>query len=171
MTHPFLFLPSTERHILVACSSALTVVGIVVLWFTDPGRLSGKGPSVVGFELAGTAAKAKSIMEDWGELGRTVAAFNLGFDYVFILGYSTLMTLGCLWATQRYSSLVLIKLGVLFAWLQWLAGALDCVEDASLLKMLFRGPSDLAAGIARISASGKFGLLVLGLGYMAMSIL
>jgi len=48
---------------------------------------------------------------------------------------------------------------------------LDCVEDGSLLRMLFHGPSDLAAGIARISASGKFSFLLLGLGYIAMSLL
>ena len=153
MTHPFLCLPSTDRNVLVVSSAALTVFGMVVLWLADPGRLGGKGPSVVGFELAGTAAKAKKIMDDWGEFGRVVAAFNLGFDYVFILGYSTLMTLGCLWASQRHSGWVLLNLGVLFAWLQWLAGALDCIEDASLLRMLFHGPLDAAARIARTSDS------------------
>src|SRR6266849_8044867 len=112
MTHPFLHLPSTEHHVLVVCSLALTIIGVVVLGFADPGRLSGKGPRVVGFELAGTATNAKGIMDDWGEYGRMVAAFNLGFDYVFIVGYSTLMTLACLWASERHSGLVLVKLGV-----------------------------------------------------------
>jgi hypothetical protein len=81
MTHPFLHLPTTERHVLLVCSLALTIAGIVVLGFADPGRLSGKGPGVVVFELAGTATKAKRIMDDWGGVGRTVAGFNLGFDY------------------------------------------------------------------------------------------
>ena len=166
MTHPFLNLPPSERHLLLALSLVLTVVGIIVLGFVDPGRLSGRGPRVVGFELAGTAMKAKRIMDNWGERGRTVAAFNLGFDYLFILGYSTLMTLVCLWASQRHSHLLLVKLGVLLAWLQWLAGALDCVENASLLTMLFSGPSDSVARIARVSALGKFGLLAVGLTYI-----
>ena len=49
----------------------MTVVG-----FADPGRTSGKGPWIVGFELAGSAAKAKAILEAWGESGRKVAAFK-----------------------------------------------------------------------------------------------
>jgi len=61
--------------------------------------VSGKGTGIVGFELAGSASRAKPIRESWGESGRKVAAFNLGFDYLFIIGYSTFMTLMCLWAS------------------------------------------------------------------------
>jgi hypothetical protein len=126
---------------------------------------------MVGFELSGTASSANDTMRRWGESGRTVAAFNLGFDYLFILGYSNLMVLACLWASQKHSRLFLVQLGILVAWLQWLAGILDCIEDGALLKMLFGGASDTAAWIARISALGKFGLLGLALVYLASSLL
>ena len=171
MSHPFMLLLSRERTFLFWISLSITAIGIVVLGFADPGRVNGKGPRVVGFELAGTAAKAGQIMEAWGDLGRTVAGFNLGFDYLFILGYSTAMTLACVWASQRYSRSMLIELGAVLAWLQGVAGALDCTEDASLLVMLFHGASNRAAAVARFSACGKFGLLVLGLVYILVAVI
>jgi hypothetical protein len=170
MTHPLLNLSSSDRRLALFASSALTLLGLIVLGVADPGRVVGKGPRVVGFQLAGSAARAQKIMSDWGERGRTVAAFNLGFDYLFIVGYSTLMTLLCLWASHRYRQPILLTAGVFIAWLQWLAGALDCTEDAFLLHMLFSGPSDAAAQIARVSSVSKFGLLLLGLLYVISSL-
>ena len=170
MTHPLLLLSPSERHLLLVISLALTIIGILVLGFVDPGRVSGKGPRVVRFEIAGTGTAARQIVDDWGELGLTVTAFNLGFDYLFIVGYSTLMSLACLWAAQGFSRASLIGLGVFFAWLQWLAGAFDCGENASLLVMLFSRPSDTAAAIARVCALGKFGLLALGFIYVVSAL-
>jgi hypothetical protein len=45
------------------------------------------------------------------------------------------------------------------AWLQWIAGLLDCLEDAALLSILFHGATDRTAEIARLCAIGKFALL------------
>jgi hypothetical protein len=164
MEHPLLCLTANARIWLSGIALAITVmvIGMTVLGFADPGRTSGKGPGIVGFELAGSAAKAKAILEAWGESGRKVAAFNLGFDYFFIGGYSTFMALMCLWANGRYANPRLAPLGMLLAWLQWIAGLLDCAENAALLTILFRGESDGLALLARTSALGKFGLLGCG---------
>src|SRR5438445_12611430 len=100
MTHPLLLLSPSERHLLLVISLALTIIGILVLGFVDPGRVSGKGPRVVRFEIAGTGTAARQIVDDWGELGRTVAAFQLGFGYLFIVGSSTFMPLAVLGAAR-----------------------------------------------------------------------
>jgi hypothetical protein len=156
---------------LLGTTLAITVIGVAVLRLADPGRMSGKQPGIVAFELAGTASKATEIAHGWGEFGRTVAAFNLGFDYLFILGYSTLLALLCLWAGPRYASPRLAAAAALFAWLQWVAGLLDCTENAALLVILFRGASDRVAAIARMSSLGKFGLLACGVVYILSSLL
>jgi len=126
----------------------------------------GRGPQIVSFELAGSALRAQTIMNDWGEPGRIVAAFNLGFDYLFIPAYSTLMAFLCIRASSRFGLPWLSTMGIVIAWLQWLAGVFDCIEDAYLLKMLLQGPSDGAAQIARVSSLSKFGLLGMGLAYV-----
>jgi len=94
-------------------------------------------PTIVGFELAGDKLKAAAILDAWGEAGTLAAAFDLGFDYLFIFGYSTLMTLFCLWASTRYSNRALVSLGVSLAWLQWMACFLDCIEDAAYFPFCF----------------------------------
>lgn len=170
MKHPLLRLSGQGRLFLLSTVAALTIICLAILRVTDPSRLSGKPPGIVGFELAGTAAASKRIVEGWGELGRTAAAFNLGFDYLFIVSYSTLMALLCLWATARCSGLGLAAFGVLVAWLQWAAGLLDCIENAALLRILFHGVSNRAANIARVSSLGKFSLIACGAIYVISSL-
>ncbi len=171
MGHPFLSLTAHVRMWLSVVTLVLTVVGMTVLRFEDPGRVNGKGTGIVGFELAGSASRAKAILESWGESGRKVAAFNLGFDYLFIVGYSTFMTLMCLWASTRYASPRLMIFGVFLAWMQWIAGLLDCTENVALLRILFHEALDSLAQIARLSALGKFGLLGCGAVYILLSLI
>jgi hypothetical protein len=171
MGHPFLSLAAPVRMWLCVATLVLTVIGMTVLRFVDPGRVSGGGKGIVEFELAGSAAKAKAILESWGESGRKAAAFNLGFDYLFILGYSTFMTLMCLWASMRSVNPRAMMLGVFLAWMQWTAGLLDCTENAALLRILFHQATDGLAEIARWSALGKFGLLSCGAVYILLSLL
>jgi hypothetical protein len=170
MKHPLLSLSARSRPWLAGISLTITILGLIVLGLTDPGRMTGRDASIVSFELAGCESKAVAILDTWGELGARAAAFNLGFDYLFLVGYSTFMTLMCLWASRRYSNPSLRSLGVLLAWQQWIAGLLDCAEDAALLKILFHGASDGAAEIACACAIGKFGLVSCGVVYTLASL-
>jgi hypothetical protein len=168
MNNPLLNLSVRARFWLFAGSLTVTVVAIAVLSLLDPGRMTGKGPGIVGFELAGSRSNALAILNAWGESGVRIAAFNLGFDYLFILGYSSFMSLLCLWTSGRQSNLTLSSLGVILASLQCIAGLLDCSENAALLRILLVGATDTAAGVARMCAIGKFSLLGLGSVYVLL---
>jgi hypothetical protein len=171
MRHPFLSATAGQRIWLSIVTFVITVTGMAVLSVADPARISGTAAGIVSFELAGSASQARTILQEWGEPGRNAAAFNLGFDYFFILGYSSFAALMCLRASDRFLNPRLITLGVFLAWLQWTVGLLDCTENASLLGILFRGASDSLARIARSSALGKFGLLGCGAIYILFSLL
>jgi hypothetical protein len=170
MKHPFLCLSAEVRAWLFKVTLWITLIGMLALGFADPGRVTGRGPSIVGFELAGSASKATAILEAWSESGTKIAAFNLGFDYLFIVGYSTFMSLGCLWAMNRYLDVRLVALGVSLAWLPLGAGLLDCIENAALLSIVFGGALEGSADVARWSATGKFGLLGSGAVYILTSL-
>ena len=159
MTHPFLWFTETERLWLTWASLVHTAVAMAVLGWLDPGRRTGGKQSIVSFELAGTAAKAKLILDGWGERGRIIAGFNLGFDFVLILGYSTFLSLLCLRASHHLANARAAALGGFIAWLPLIAGLLDCVEDTALLAILFGQVSDRLARVARTSALGKFTFL------------
>jgi hypothetical protein len=170
MRNPLLSLSARARVWLVAGAFTVTVAGIVVLGLLDPGRMTGNGPGIVGFELAGSRSNAVGILNLWTESGVRVAAFNLGFDYLFILGYTSFMSLLCLWTSGRQSNLTLSALGVILAALQCVAGLLDCTENTALLRILFVGATDTAASIAQMCAIGKFSLLSCGAAYVLLSL-
>lgn len=170
MKHPLFCLSSSSRIWIAGVSAVVTVIGFTVLRVIDPSRVTRGGANIVQFELAGKVANANAILESWGESGRKVAAFNLGFDYLFIAGYSTLMAFLCSWASQRNSNRAAASVGVVLAWLQWVAGAFDCTENAALLFTLFREASRRTVEIARVSAITKFALLACGASYVLGSL-
>ena len=52
---------------------------------------------IISFELAGSVEKAQQIIDSWDQDARLYAAFSLGFDYLFMVLYSTTIALACLW--------------------------------------------------------------------------
>lgn len=55
---------------------------------------------IVRLEMAGTVARAEAILASWGAEGRRRMRAGLGYDDVFLIAYSTALTLACLWASR-----------------------------------------------------------------------
>jgi hypothetical protein len=124
---------------------------------------------IVSFELAGTTAAAQRMVDSWTGTAPLWVAFSNGFDYLFMLLYSTTIALGCLWAAGRYGGRgsALERIGVPLAWAQWIAGGLDAIENVALTRMLVAGVADPWPGIAWWAAAPKFLIVLLGLAYVA----
>jgi hypothetical protein len=128
---------------------------------------------IVAFELAGDPQTAREIVDRWqGDL-LLRAGFSLGLDYLFIVAYATALALACLWAVDQLRSRVawLASLGIWLAWGQWLAGALDAVENGALVRQLLIAPSSPWAEIAYWSATFKFLLIFAGGAYLFLGCL
>jgi patatin-related protein len=123
---------------------------------------------IVSFELAGTRARAKQILEAWGPDGQMLARANLRLDYGFLIAYSVWLFLACGWATGiwRGGWNVASWIGFFVAWGQLLAGVLDAVEDRALTWLLAHDSTDEAHPmLARTCATLKFSLVAAGLTY------
>jgi len=125
-------------------------------------------------ELAPNEQAAQIIIDCWKRADRDLtAAHLLQFrDNFFILCYSTFLALGCFIVADRlYSSQPTANLhGKLFAWLMWVAGILDYVENYAINQMLDGNIVPRWATVSSVSASIKFALIGTGSVYMLSSL-
>jgi hypothetical protein len=120
---------------------------------------------IISYELAGSVEKAQWIIDSWDQGARLYAAFSLGFDYLFMVLYSTTIALACLWGGRvlQARNMPGYIIGILLAWGLWLAAVLDGIENIALSLSLFNSPAAPWPQVAQISALLKFGLIFLGL--------
>ena len=178
MKHPLEFIPATSRKPFFFAFLAGTLILFAVFRTLDaPLRTSAAPNGIVSFELAGTPEKVFQILVSWEPVdqsgppmiiqpsGKLFAAFGLGIDYLFMPVYATALALGILLAASRHDS----WFAIFGAWLGWGAYAatiFDAVENYALARMLLVNQIwSPHPEVAAISATVKFGLLLLGLFY------
>jgi hypothetical protein len=165
--HPFERWPATHRREWVVVLVVAFLACVAVFTFHDRPLETEAAPNgIVDLELAGSAEKAERIRQSWADNDALdEAGFSIGFDYVFLLVYSTglaaLCALGAA-AMRRRGVGLLATIGVLAAWGAWGAALCDAVENAAMLPLLDR-PTDSWASTAAAFATAKFVLLVIGL--------
>lgn len=161
MTHPFQAIPAGYYGLLFLPLLVLSLLLSAVL-SAIPLR-----PSIVKFELAGNTLKVQEILRAWDEASQVRAAFSLGLDFLYLVIYSTTVSLACIWATKVFQAhgLPLGSAGILLVWGQWLAALLDAIENVALVTILFGFVRDPWPQVAKWCAIPKFGLVILGLLY------
>ena len=122
---------------------------------------------ILSLQFAGNVEDVGRILQSWSPRARTVAAFTLGFDYLYMPLYAAgLSFLGAtltLVARRRgRPGLAGWVAGV--AWLPWLAAAADAVENAAALEMVLGGPDTPWPTVVRTAALSKFALLAFVVG-------
>ena len=125
------------------------------------------GYGIVDYELAYTSEKAGTILNAWGESGRTAARDSLIIDFPFMSAYAVLIG-GLTLVFARRVSGRMQTIGLILALGQLGAAVFDGIENMMLLLILNTPPDAIAVGpplIAGVSASIKFGLIVAGLVY------
>lgn len=123
---------------------------------------------IISLELVKSVAEAQQILADWrreDEHADRRAAFQIGADFLFILGYAPLLALCAGLGGQALGALwpPLALVGGAMAWLQLLAGALDMVENIALMQLLLGTRSEGWPTLARSCARLKFWLVGAGL--------
>ncbi|HEY0739046.1 MAG TPA: hypothetical protein VGD69_29270 [Herpetosiphonaceae bacterium] len=157
-------IPRQRRALIFWVMLALTVVinRLMAGPLTTPAAPYG----IVSLELAGTEANARAIIDSWDAAAREQALFGVRLDYLFLLTYSTAISLGCVWAASLVGERRwLASAGLYLAWLQWLAALFDAIENVGLLYMLGGQTEQPWPLIAQWFAIPKFALIVLGLLY------
>jgi hypothetical protein len=168
MKHPLSAIPAHRRPLLFWLSLVLTVTVMAAMNLLGAPLQTAVAPAgIVSFELAGNVSTAQAILDSWDDVAKISAGFNLGLDYLFLMLYSTTIALAILWLADslKLTGLAWTLAGWL-AWAQWLAAALDAVENGALLAMLVGEVSMPWPQVAFWTASAKFMLIALGLVYV-----
>jgi hypothetical protein len=168
--HPLEFLEQDGRPEAMRVLLLIVVaVGIVMMWVGRAMNRRGKG--IVQLAEAGDALESQRIMDDWGPVGRRAARGSLGIDYVWLLSYSVLLAVACLYIGDLIRAegwwTGLGRAGYWLAWGALVAGAADAIENTILLVGLSRGATEERARVARVAARLKFYLVFACLLYVA----
>jgi hypothetical protein len=165
INHPLTFIPNQLRKPLFWAALALTLGLFAVFRVLNAPLTTSTAPGgIVSFELAGTVKKAAAIMDSWDAKAGLFAAFGLGLDYLFMASYAIALALGILLAAGRHDGLW-IKIVAWLGWGMFAAALFDAVENFALLKLLIGSRMQIWPRLAYWSATAKFGLLIIGLGF------
>jgi hypothetical protein len=168
MSHPLLLIPQNKRKVVFWSLFAATLAWMVIMQIVNAPLITADAPQgIISFELAGSLGKAKWMLISWDVRAQKFAAFGLGIDYVFMLLYSTTIALACIWSGEvlRAVRWPLSGIGISLAWGQWIAAALDAVENIALATILLGGLAHPWPELARWCALFKFALIFIGLVY------
>lgn len=121
---------------------------------------------IVCFELAGNMEASTNIISYWNESRFLhLAAFSLGFDYLFLVFYVLFLALWTSSLADGFYEKSSRKFANLIIGFFIIAGILDMIENYFLLTLLGNNPIETASVIAYYCASTKFILIGLGILY------
>jgi len=163
----------TQAQVRKALAVMLPVTGaacLVIALTNQPLQNGTARLGVISLQLACTPARAAEIIGAWGESERTLAAFNLGFDYLYLLAYALLLALACAYLARFHlakGSERFAMLGFGLAWAMPVAATLDAIENYALLQILLGDPAPGWPALATGCAIPKFGIVAAALAYIA----
>jgi len=172
--HPFVWLsePGQKRAFLgifvftLATMMSMNIIGHPLVNETAP-------QGIVSFEFAGTFEIAQQMMASWGEKALISAGLSLGFDYLFLVTYAICIGLGCVLVARamQHRVRILMPIGALLAWAQFLAAILDAIENYALIRVLLGSTENLWPALARLCAGPKFLIVAAGLLYIILGLI
>ena len=138
------------RKLPLLTALAMTLAGfLLMVGFEHAG--ANTHSSQLQLQFAWTAEKTRAVLASWGEAGRARVSHGLYADYLFLIGYSTLLA-QLLRATRR-------KWAPWLAWGVLLAGGLDAVENVFLLGFIQGVVDTRFTLMVSLMSSVKFGLI------------
>ena len=140
----------------------LAVLNIVIIVTMQAMGKSLKPYSIIAFEFAGNVDVAREMVLVWSRKGvMNVVLFLIGFDYAFMIAYSSFLGLACLHTAERIPGKFLNPMIVL-ALLQPVAALLDAIENIALYHMAEMSVNEIWPTIAFDCAIPKFAITALG---------
>lgn len=161
-------IPLSRKQLLILTGIAMVAFDVVLV-VLDRKMTNGGGPSILGFEFAGSEQKAAQIMAEWGASGRDYARWSLWIDFGFMLAYGSFFTLAAL-ATRDFARetdlRALAAAGIVAPFCAAFAAVFDAGENVFLLLTLGGHGGGFAPPIATTFASIKFLLITLAIVYV-----
>lgn len=163
--HPLEFIDVQNRRNIFFVFLGITIAIFLVFQFIDKPLQTQASPSgIVSFELAGTPAASRAMLDSWNPASRLYNAFGLGFDFLFMPVYAVTISLAVLLSSKRRNS-AWESAGNLIGWAAFAAPVFDAFENIALFSILLEKSTLPYPQIAYICALIKFCLIILAVLY------
>jgi hypothetical protein len=157
--------PILKPHHVLVLLAILNVVVIAVMQSFGESLLP---YTIVAFEFASTPERAHQMVNVWQQNGVLDAVyFLIGFDYLFMLTYSTFLWLACMQLAKYTQGKITVALAGV-AWMQPLAAILDAIENLALFQIIEGSHKTHWPLLAAWCAGPKFAMA--GVGLLAIAI-
>ncbi|MCS6967344.1 MAG: hypothetical protein RMJ44_02865 [Cytophagales bacterium] len=168
MNHPYLSIPQQQYIWLIIITSLFTFLLTAGQIWVNMSLVNDAAPAgMLSLQFAGNLANARLIIHSWDYIAKMRAAFGIGLDFLYIVAYSTALGLLCVYVAHWWTFLGSWgKIGIPLGWLQWLAAALDGVENLSLIALLCENGFAWLPWLAYWAAVVKFSIIGLALLYL-----
>jgi len=167
--HPFQWLTEVAQRRAFLALLVLTAILMVAMAYLDRPLQTAVAPwGIVSFELAGNPTQAQQILQSWDHEQKTYAGLSLGLDYLYLVSYSSTISLGCVLVARRLAirAARLSLLGVILSWTQPAAALLDAAENYALIRILFGAQEEIWPALAWWCAVPKFAFVAAGIAYL-----
>jgi len=151
----------------------LTIISMAVMRYLDSFLINDVSQNgIVSFELAKDISRSTQIMESWDSYSKTAAGISMGFDFLFLIFYSSFLSMLLFKLNDRlFTKTNHKRLSIIIISIPLIAALFDVVENVALIKLLLGDFQQKWTTMAYYFAISKFGLLTLAIAYILVSIL
>lgn len=125
--------------------------------------------NIVAFELAGSIETAQAIISNWSLEQIAKVKTSIYLDFGFILAYCSAFMFACRAAANYSGVQFFTQTGRQLAWIVWLAGLFDAIENIAMLRTL-SVITQLSVSIAFYFAAFKFAILLVALIFVLIAL-
>ncbi|MFX1312247.1 MAG: hypothetical protein ACFFBV_09745 [Promethearchaeota archaeon] len=163
------------KYIIIMIIIGLVIVLLTYLLIFIPTEAAVPTYGILDYEFAWTPDRVAKILLAWGPEGRFRQTLAIYWDFLFIVGYSSL-ALGLILLILRKSDEKVQTIGLYFTLTPFLTGIFDIIENINLLIMLDSSiispiVSNTNSFLASFSALIKFGLLFAAITYFIVALI
>ncbi|MBO9564480.1 MAG: hypothetical protein J7621_16975 [Niastella sp.] len=117
---------------------------------------------IVRFEVAKETSVAEHIIQEWKHAGKfDKAVQSIYIDYLFIILYTTGLSVACVYLSRLTGHEILIRTGKVAPWLLIVAAVCDVIENVAMTRSLLSVVSRWNVTLAYDMAAAKFSIIIL----------
>jgi len=160
------------KKLILLIFSFVALINSLVLYILIFNALPSEPFGIIDYEFAWSIENVQDIFSTWGAQGIEAHIAGVWWDFFFLINYSIFLA-GIILLVTRMNTGKIQTIGLYMSVTPFIAGCADAIENIFLLIML-KNPTTLKSSfsiIVTISATMKFGLLIIGLLFFVIALI
>ncbi|MGI9530542.1 hypothetical protein [Lutimonas sp.] len=165
-----LFLKTYNKRITIVLFVAVVLNIAVMRIFDTPLHNDICTNGIVSYELARDVTASEAILNSWDSNARASAGLSLGFDFLFLLIYSSFIAILLYKANNHIGhGRWYNRVHTLFIWMIFVAAFFDVIENIALIRLLLGDLKQIWSLMAFYFATLKFVIIFMCISYLLIN--